>query len=891
MWSRLNGTGQTSEHRDGFTLAPSGSKMTLATPTLSPSFSRTNSPTVTSQELETAVSLVIDSHGNRSASNVTELEKAVGVLLSQGYLFTADPYEPSGWGEIWAVVLCSILLFLLPGLFALVTYFRGSSERRASMTGCVQGTRTLCGMFAKVFVKFFTSMQRRDIDLDRLGVEGAAILFFERELGRMLVLLAFLLNLTLVPVHFYFGGEGANLLGEGRSAHKSDFIAWTIQNVPVKLAYPVLWVHIVFVFLLTALIFAFGRHLRRGFEHIERQHQSMTPKAADESRRQQNACSLFVEGQVNFFPCSEHDLKRAFESVAPGQIDSIRIFEQRTRLRSLGEFRSVVTFRTPQYAREFFSARLRKATIRARFLELMQGAAAVSEADSSSQTKQSLPDEDITHEQASLVVKPPIVAPIGISGGDIISRRSRSSHDMEEEESERASLKRSSLEDTVQKRTSEPSAFDEATFLSAVRMDRWTVQPAPDPEDLIWDALTVDKWAFTCRSFCVNVLLVIGLCIFTTPIAFITFASGVASPQVQNDIQSTYTKFVGELRLLSPALGDFLFGFLPQLLLVICDAWLLFALSLASKSIEPHHTHSGREVSLFRKSFWFLLFNTLLLPSLALSSIGAFVGDLFQNEVSPFALLGRAFATSSGAFTLTFIATQTWVGASMDVTRLSERLYFMARGYARPWASAEDRRQARLAKFEFDYGTEYALALTMFSLCIVFATVAPPILIFGVSYFIVKQATDDHSLRHIVAAQEIDHLPRAHVARAALRHLAVSVILLQSSLFGFFSTEVCLPQPRNSTTPTGVPCIANDYTGVLTVRASFAQILALLVCLVLTCVVVLRDLLKSAAALQPLSHLELASPKAPRQLRTFATAASDLETGTRASEKPDLPKT
>jgi hypothetical protein len=39
------------------------------------------------------------------------------------------------------------------------------------------------------------------------------------------------------------------------------------------------------------------------------------------------------------------------------------------------------------------------------------------------------------------------------------------------------------------------------------------------------------------------------------------------------------------------------------------------------RSFEFHQTLSGSERSILRKSFWFLLFNTLVLPSLALTSI------------------------------------------------------------------------------------------------------------------------------------------------------------------------------------------------------------------------------------------------------------------------------
>src|SRR4051812_4527571 len=119
----------------------SGAFLDTRVPTNSPSrIAVTFSPTLTSEELEKAVLVVLDSQANHSEhSNTTQVVEAIDKLLSQGFIFSAAPYEPSGWGEIWAVVLCSVLIFVLPGLFALVTHLRASAERRAGMVTVVQG--------------------------------------------------------------------------------------------------------------------------------------------------------------------------------------------------------------------------------------------------------------------------------------------------------------------------------------------------------------------------------------------------------------------------------------------------------------------------------------------------------------------------------------------------------------------------------------------------------------------------------------------------------------------------------------------------------------------------------------------------------------------------------
>ena len=493
---------------------------------------------------------------------------------------------------------------------------------------------------------------------------------------------------------------------------------------------------------------------------------------------------MFVGGQTNFFPIGEESLTRGFNLLVPNQVQNVKIFEQRYRFSSHGEFRAVVTFSRRSDAISILSKRSRRQLLK-RTVQMM--------------LPQSAPPVYDDNETLKFIDRCPDVT--------------------------------------------DSQSFEDLAFLISLRIENWKIKIAPDMKDIIWDALTVDRLRLFLKSVFINSILVAVLFAFTTPVSFITFASGVASPYLKSEIASGYSNFVAKLRFLSPGLGDFLFGFLPQILLVFCDAYLLFALQIASKLVESHHTYSAREKSLFRKSFWFLIFNTLILPSLALSNLTSLVGDLFQNETSPFALLGKAFVTSSGAFTLTFVATQTWVGAAMNISRLSERLCFVAKGIQRMRFNTLSE---RTGNFSFDYGGEYAITLTMFALCIVFSTVVPPILFFGVIYFFIKQASDNYCLRHLTTPREIDGLFKAHVAKVSLKYSAVALILLQSTMFGFFSSEVCIPKTSriSPSDPGEFPCIASEYSGTLAIRGTFLQLLSLLICLVSTCVYVTYQIIR-----------------------------------------------
>jgi len=629
--------------------------------------------------------------------------------------FTPDPYEPKGWGEIGAVIFLSVLIFLPAGI-AIVVWKCSRPEGSARAVW-----KDVARMLGNVAHPSRAAMQ----DLEAIGVEGAAVLLFERELGRILFSLGLAVNLVLAPIHLAFG----------QSHSLFDFTAVTIQNLPNSgHQSPVLWVHIVFVWAISLVIIvhidAAKKSLRR-FEHLSR-----TPASSNSSCFVSHP-RIKLSGPV---------LMQALNLVMNKPVHGVNVMDQ-------PGLKAIVTWEDAKDAKTFCNRTTRLNLIKARLKALLQ--------------------QTVHVESTSLLAGEAVAG----DDGDTL----KNLHFLQDE----------------------------------ARVQEWSVMPAPNPGDIIWDAAYIDPKVIVCRSVITNSLLVVILVLFTTPVALISLVGQGFSPNYRSGLSELYSSMVANLRQLSTWWSEFIFGFLPQLVLVVFDAWLLFFLQFISKNLEPHTTFSGREKLVLYKSFFFLVFNTLILPSLALSTVQAFFDHLAQSK-SPFIMLGRAFAISSGAFTLTFVATQTWVGAFMDLTRFSERLW---------WMCCQKRRSSTLSRFEFDLGSEYAIALTVFSLCVVFATVLPPILFFGGVYFVVKAGVDEFSLVHVVTRQPIDKSPLAHVGLAALRLLWVSVILLQVTIIGFFASSLCVSENAGFT---GVHCVSPDGTpGVEIQRGDSFQLVCL----------------------------------------------------------------
>lgn len=682
-----------------------------------------------------------------NATNATiQTNLAVDTLLNQGYIFSASPYEPSGWAEIFAVMLLSMAIFLLPSMVALGTTCLkqepasvGSPTTPSSPPPPLARLRKWClsmANYAKVFHGFVLPQTWIASDCDRLGCEAASLLLMERELGRFLLFLAVVINAVLVPIYVSFP----------RQPLASDFTPYTFQNVPVQSLWGLIWVQVAMVYLITGLTHRFSVYLEQELGKIETRFSLTNAQAATQS--------FYLVTGKHGSALTEPELldKCAKEWFPQAKPLAVKLVLQTKLDEHMYEFKCLLT---------------------------CEDALAVT------------------------------AVPVGLH-----------------------------------------------------------VCLAPNPKDILWDAFAHSRVVIYLRAWGVNLVLAVMLFLFTTPVTFISFWSTVsgdtatttttATTQQSEGVGYTYVQIVAHVKTYSPWFGDFIFGFLPQLLLVVCDAYLLMFLSLSAKQFEVFLTTSEREISLLKKSYWFLLFNTLILPSLALGSVGSFVGRLFENETSAFALLGKAFVTSSGAFTLTFVATQTWVGASLDIARLSERFYLcMMTRCVKRWRRRQP--ESDDMSLELDFGGEYAISLVMFALCIMFATVVPPILLFGVVYFFVKQGTDDYLLRHVFA--ETGKLPKAYVGRSAIRYLPIALILLQSSLFGFFSSEACMPQQTDAVAMGSVPCVNKDYSGVLVVRGTFAQLLAMLLCLVATCVLALREWIVSTKRAPKLKSSSVAKEK------------------------------
>ncbi len=150
----------------------------------------------------------------------------------------------------------------------------------------------------------------------------------------------------------------------------------------------------------------------------------------------------------------------------------------------------------------------------------------------------------------------------------------------------------------------------------------WTVALAPRVHDLNWPRLRLPTIRRMALLFSINLLIVLILVLFTTPTAVLSRLR-----RHHFDVEKYWASVIHAIASLGTALGgvglnsDAIYAFMPGLLLLVINgalAWVLYAIG---RYIEPWLTFSGAEKSIMRMTFFFYLFNSLLLPALSLTSV------------------------------------------------------------------------------------------------------------------------------------------------------------------------------------------------------------------------------------------------------------------------------
>jgi len=310
---------------------------------------------------------------------------------------------------------------------------------------------------------------------------------------------------------------------------------------------------------------------------------------------------------------------------------------------------------------------------------------------------------------------------------------------------------------------------------------------APHPDDVNWLNLHISTLKQVTVGFGLITSLFIGMVTLVTPLTLSSQIS-IIIPLLQKRVE-VVAGFLHARHLVLGQSVQFWYTLtcqLPALLLVVINSLLLPDCICRIAEAMRLHQHSSTEIVQLHLNYIFLVLNSLFIPMLGLTSIGALVEwgeqEMFaERPVQVVVKVAKKLMQSSGLFALRYILNCACVSNTNALLQLCQLIFrCCARGNAR---TAREYVEAEL-NFTFAWGYWYAWTISIFTIGVVMSTFVPSVLPCAALFFSVQHCVDKYNLFHRV----YDHGPASenYFITRALHYMRCVVCLWWSLVGGGF---------------------------------------------------------------------------------------------------------
>lgn len=290
----------------------------------------------------------------------------------------------------------------------------------------------------------------------------------------------------------------------------------------------------------------------------------------------------------------------------------------------------------------------------------------------------------------------------------------------------------------------------------------WSLSYAPAPSDLFWENLNISASKWYIKWFIVNSILFLFLFFLTTPVLIVNILNNIAM------VEKTTDKF----KKISPLISEFL----PTLLLWTLAALLPVIVTFSDKWLS-HWTRSKQNYSIMTKTFGYLLFMILILPSMGLTSAQALLEWTFNHNDSDTDRWTCIFLPDKGAFFVNYIITAALIGTALELLRFPELIvYIYQLCIAKSRAETSHIRKSIL--IEFPFGIHYAWTVLVFTMSTVYSVICPLITPFAMIYICLKHFGDRHNLYFAYGPSNMISQSGGRIHSTAVTMTKFSVVLL-----------------------------------------------------------------------------------------------------------------
>lgn len=290
----------------------------------------------------------------------------------------------------------------------------------------------------------------------------------------------------------------------------------------------------------------------------------------------------------------------------------------------------------------------------------------------------------------------------------------------------------------------------------------WTLSYAPSPEDIFWENLNVSIANWYIKWTIVNTILFLFLFFLTTPVLIVNLFDKFAMMKKTTDTINTISPLISE--------------FLPTLLLWTMAALLPVVVTFSDKWLS-HWTRSKQNYSIMTKTFGYLLFMILILPSMGLTSAQALLEWTLQYNDNETYHWDCIFLPDKGAFFVNYIITAAFIGTALELLRFPELIvYIYQLAMAKSRAETSNIRKSIL--IEFPFGIHYAWTVLVFTMSTVYSVICPLIMPFAMVYICLKHCGDRHNLYFAYGPSNMISQSGGRIHSTAVTMTKFSVVLL-----------------------------------------------------------------------------------------------------------------
>jgi len=252
------------------------------------------------------------------------------------------------------------------------------------------------------------------------------------------------------------------------------------------------------------------------------------------------------------------------------------------------------------------------------------------------------------------------------------------------------------------------------------------VQPAPEPRDLVWKNLHIDRSVTRKKTRLATIFFILGALLWSIPLTAIQALSSAESLSNTNGMEWIMTAGGGSV-------ATFINGYLPVVLLLGLIMVLPIIFEWVAINYEHRKSNSDIQESILGRYFYYQLANIYI--TVTAGSIWDSLSEIVDDPASILVLLGTSLPTVVGYF-ISLLITKTLAGLPMVLLRFGElgRFSLLRLFFEDNLLTQRELDQVYRPR-EILYGWEYPTQLLVIIICFTYACISPIILLFGALYF------------------------------------------------------------------------------------------------------------------------------------------------------------